>query len=126
MNTLNRFAYPLIALLSVAAAVSAHAESPTRDDGATQVWTATKTRAQVLTELAQARADGSIKVYSISYNPLTAANSTVTREEVRAQARVGRATDPTAHMFGEDSGSFYLAQHPAAADASRTLARAAR
>ena len=126
MNTPNRFAYPLIALLSVAAVVSAHAESPTRDDGSTQVWTATKTRAQVLTELAQARADGSIKVYSINYNPLLLANSTVTREEVRAQARVELATNPLAQMLGEDSGSFYLAQHPAAADASRVVAKVAR
>ena len=126
MNKLNRIVYPLIALLSVAAAMSAHAESPTRDDGLTQVWTSTKTRAQVLTELAQARADGTIEVHSISYNPLLLAKSTLSREEVRAQARVELATNPQAQMLGEDSGAFYLAQHPAAADASRTLAKAAR
>ena len=106
--------------------MSAHAESPTRDDGSTQVWAATKTRAQVLTELAQARADGSINVHSISYNPLMVAKSMLSREEVRAQTRVEPATNPPAQMLGEDSGSFYLAQHPAAAAASRTLANAAR
>ena len=87
MNTINRLVYPAIALLSLAAAFSAHAESPTRDDGATQVWTQTKTRAQVQAELMQARADGTSKVYSVSYNPLTLAKGNVTREEVRAQAR---------------------------------------
>ena len=126
MNKINRLAYPVIALLSLAAAFSAHAESPTLDNTATQVWTQTKTRAQVQSELLQARADGTTKMHSISYNPLTLAKSTVTREEVRAQARVERATDPAAQMVGEDSGSFYMAQHPTAAEASRTLAKAAR
>ena len=126
MNTINRFAYPAIALLSLAAAFSAHAESPARDDGATQVWTSTKTRVQVLAELFQARADGTTKVYAESYNPLTVAKSTVTREEVRAQARVELATNPAAQMVGEDSGSFYMSQHPAASQASRTLAKVAR
>ena len=126
MNTINRLVYPAIALLSLAAAFSAHAESPTRDDGATQVWTQTKTRAQVQAELMQARADGTSKVYSVSYNPLTLAKGNVTREEVRAQARVEQATNPQAQFYGEDSGSFYLSQHPAAVGASRTLAKAAR
>lgn len=126
MNKLNRLAYPLVALLSVAAAVSAHAESPSRDDSATQVWTATKTRAQVQTELFQARADGTTKVYSISYNPLMVAKSKLSREEVRAQTRVDRATNPTAQMVGEDSGSFYLSQQPVAAETTRTAAKGAR
>ena len=123
MNKINRLVYPAIALLSLAAAFSAHAESPARDDGATQVWTSTKTRAQVQAELFQARADGTTKVYAESYNPLTVAKSTVTREELRAQARVELATNPAAQRVGEDSGSFYLSQHPAAAETSRTLAR---
>ena len=126
MNKINRLVYPAIALLSLAAAISAHAESPARDDGATQVWTSTKTRAQVQAELFQARADGSTQVYAESYNPLTVAKSTLTREEVRAQARVELATNPAAQMVGEDSGSVYLSQHPAAAEASRTLAKVAR
>ena len=125
MNKINRLVYPAIALLSLAAAFSAHAESPARDDGATQVWTSTKTRAQVLAELFQARADGTTKVYAESYNSRVA-KSTVTREEVRAQARVELATSPAAQMVGEDSGSFYLSQRPAAAEASRMLAKVAR
>ena len=124
MNTLNRFAYPLVAVLSLAAAVSAHAESPTRDDSAALAWTQTKTRAEVQAELVKARADGTTKVYAISYNPLTGAKSTVTREEVRARANVERTTQPAAQMVGEDSGSFYLSQRPGAADVSRTAATA--
>ena len=126
MNTINRLVYPAIALLSLAAAFSAHAESPSRDDGAAQVWTSTKTRAQVQAELFQARADGTTQVYAESYNPPTVAKSTLTREEVRAQARVERTTNSSAQMVGEDSGSFYLSQRPAAAEASRTLAKVAR
>lgn len=122
MNKLNRLAYPLITVLSMAAAFAAHAESPTVDDSATQVWSQTKTRAQVQAELVQARADGSTKVYSIGYNPLTTAKTTATREEVRAQARVDRAIDSAARMYGEDSGSFYLAEAGYKADASRALA----
>ena len=126
MNKINRLVYPVIVLLSLAAAFSAHAESPSRDDGAAQVWTSTKTRAQVQSELFQARADGTTQVYAESYNPPTVAKSTLTREEVRAQARVERATNPAAQLYGEDSGSFYMSQHPAAAEASRTLAKVAR
>ena len=126
MNKINRLVYPAIALLSLAAAFSAHAESPSRDDGKAQVWTSTKTRAQVQAELVQARADGTAQTYSESYNPPMVAKSTVTREEVRAQARVELATSPAAQMVGEDSGSFYLSQRPAAAEASRVLAKVAR
>jgi hypothetical protein len=126
MNTINRLAYPLVTLLALGAAFAAHAESPTVDNSAQQVWQQTKSRDQVQAELFQARADGSTKVYSISYNPLTVAKSTVTREEVKAQARVERAIEPAARMTGEDSGSFYLAQLPLARDAGRNLAQSTR
>ncbi|MDO9091507.1 MAG: DUF4148 domain-containing protein [Rubrivivax sp.] len=126
MNTIQRLAYPLIAVLSMGAAFAAHAESPTVDDSATQVWSQTKTRAQVQAELFAARADGSTRVYSISYNPLTVAKTTTTREAVRAEARVERAVNPSAQMVGEDSGSFYLAQLPLSRDASHVLADKSR
>lgn len=126
MNTFQRFAYPLIAVLSMGAAFAAHAESPTVDVSATQVWSQTKTRAQVQAELFAARADGSTRVYSISYNPLTVAKTTTTREAVRAEARVERAVNPAAQMVGEDSGSFYLAQLPLSRDASHVLADKSR
>ena len=126
MNTINRLVYPVVALLSLAAAVAAHAESPTVDTSAAQVWSQTATRAQVQTELAQARKDGSIKVYSISYNPLMVAQTTTTREAVRVQARVERSLSPSATMVGEDSGSFYLAQLPVLRDGSHVLAKSGR
>lgn len=126
MNTINRLVYPVVTLLALGAAFAAHAESPTVDNSAQQVWQQTKSRDQVQAELMQARADGSTKVYSISYNPLTVARSTATRQEVQAQARVERAIEPKALMTGEDSGSFYLAQLPLARDAGRNLAQSAR
>lgn len=106
MNKLNRIAYPLVAVLSMVAAASAFAESPTPDDTATQVWNVTKTRYQVQAELAQARADGSIKVWSTSYNPLALARSTKSRDEVRAERDQGVAST----WYGEDSGSFALSR----------------
>jgi hypothetical protein len=127
MNKLTRYAYPLIALLSIAAAFTAHAESPARDDGSRVAATSApsaKSRAQVLAELAQARADGSLEVYSIDYNPLRTAKTTLTREEVRAQASVARVTQPAGPFYGEDSGSFYLARLPVAVNASRAMAAA--
>jgi hypothetical protein len=124
MNKIQSLAYPAVALLSLAIAVSAHAESPTVDQSASQVWAQAKSRTQVQAELAQARADGSTRIYSVSYNPLLAARSALTREEVKAQARVEGATGYAAAMVGEDSGSFYLAHVPAARDASRVLATA--
>ena len=126
MNTINRLVYPVVAMLSLAAAVAAHAESPTVDTSATQAWSQTATRAQVQAELTQARLNGSMKVYSISYNPLTVARTTTTREAVRAQARVERAVSPAAIMVGEDSGSFYLAQTTVTRDVSHVLAKSSR
>ena len=122
MNKLTLIVYPIVAVLSLAAAVAAHAESPTRDDSATQAWAQTKTRSQVQAELVQARADGSIKVWSSSYNPLALARSEKTREQVQAELRAERAADFARAMYGEDSGSFYLARVRPARDASRVLA----
>ena len=127
MNSkLQLFVYPLVAALSLAAAVSAHAESPTVDDTATQVWSQTKTRDQVNAELLQARADGTTKVWSISYNPLRQAKSVKSREQVRAEVLAQRAADNGNVMIGEDSGSFYLAQQKPGREAAPLLADAKR
>jgi hypothetical protein len=122
MNKLHFLAYPAIALISLSAAVAAHAESITPDDTATQVWAQTKTRDQVQAELYKARADGTIKYHSTSYNPLLAAKSLKTREEVRAQVRVERAGEYDVAMYGEDSGSFYLSRQQSRPAAGRMLA----
>ena len=122
MNKLNRLAYPLVAMLSLAAAFSAHAESPTVDNTASQAFTQTKTRDQVQAELFAARADGSIKSHSITYNPFLASKSVATREEVKAQLNVDKRLHAGAQMVGEDSGSFYLSQQGGAGQAGTRLA----
>ena len=116
--------YPVVVALSLGAAFAAHAESPTPDDSATQAWAQAKTRDQVKAELFAARADGTTKVYAHNYNPLQLAKSTLTREEVRAQARVDRAmANHASALYGEDSGSFVLSQQWTARPAtSQTVA----
>lgn len=125
--TIRSIAYPVVVALSLGAAFAAHAESPTPDNSATQVWSQAKSRDQVKAELFAARADGTTKVYAATYNPLTVAKSIMSREEVRAQARVERAMSQYAAanaMLGEDSGSFVLSQQwTARPAASQTLAK---
>jgi hypothetical protein len=110
MNSIKSLVYPVVALLAIASAVTAHAETPTPDDSATQAWAQVKTRPQVQAELFQARADGSIRVHSISYNPLAVARSLRTRAEVHAEAVAANRSGADQAWFGEDSGSFELAR----------------
>lgn len=70
------------------------------------------TRAQVQTELAQARRDGSTRVWSTTYNHIAAAKSLKSRAEVQAEV-LGTGRASTAVMLGEDSGSFALSRQPA-------------
>ena len=122
MNTINRLAYPLVAVLALVSASSAFAESPTPDNTAT-VEIGSKSRAQVQAELFQARQDGSIKVWSTTYNPLTKAQSLRSREEVQAEASRGYDFDRT--WYGEDSGSFALNRRAPAREAGPVYAGAA-
>ena len=107
MTKFKLFVYPVVAAISLLSAGLALADDPTVDNTAKLQFTSAKTRAQVLTELAQAA--GATKVWSINYNPLRTALSTKTRQEVRAEL-VG-AHDLGA-MYAEDSGSFALARVP--------------
>jgi hypothetical protein len=117
MNRARLLVYPLVSILALAAAVSAHAESPTPDFSATEFIGPAKTRDQVKAELFQARADGSVRVWSISYNPLAVAKSLRSRDEVRAEAVAANMGGSDRAWLGEDSGSFALArQLPARAD----------
>ena len=125
-SQLTFIVYPAIVALSVVAAVSAHAESPTLDNTSKQAWSETRTSEQVRTELLQARADGTTKVWSISYNPLHKAQSLKSREQVRAEVLGQRAADNGNPLVGEDSGSFFLAQQKPAREAARVLAEAQR
>jgi hypothetical protein len=116
MKKLTFLAYPLVALLSLAAAGVAFADDITPDSTASVP--SLKTRAQVQAELQQARANGSIKVWSTSYNPLTVAKTERTRAEVRAE----RDSRFDVAMYGEDSGSFALSRLPAVRVAAPLLA----
>ncbi|MFY9511522.1 MAG: DUF4148 domain-containing protein [Rubrivivax sp.] len=111
MSKLNLLTYPAVAILSLVAAGAAFAGDITPDDSATQMFTTTKTRAQVQAELFAARADGSIKVWSTSHNPLALAKSDKTRDQVMAELRdAERDADYAVTWYGEDSGSFALAR----------------
>ncbi len=131
MNTKLKFAaYPAIVLLSLAAAVSAHAAGDiTPDDTATQVWAHTMTRSQVTQQLLVARAAEPATVTAPEYAAFAAApvdvQSSTTRGEVMAEVRANRGADG-ARMTGEDSGSFYLSQNLGRQDARRLLAGSVR
>ena len=122
MNSRSTLAASLVAAVALAAAGAAYADDPPIDDSATQVWSQTKSRAQVQAELVQARADGTTKVWSISYNPLAQAKSMASRDAVRAEAVVARSNGDVVAMLGEDSGSFRLAQVRQSRDATHLLA----
>jgi len=122
MNKLNLLAYPVITVLSLVAASAAFADDITPDNTATQVFSSTKTRAQVQAELFAARADGSIKAWSTSYNPLALAKSEKTRQQVIAEVRAERDADYAATWYGEDSGSFALSRTPATRTAAPVYA----
>ncbi len=104
---LSLLAYPVITAVSLLAAGAAFAEDITPDHTAQAL--SLKTRAQVQAELFAARADGSVKVWSTSYNPLTVAKSLKTRDEVKAE----RSYAHDLAFYGEDSGSFALSRQPA-------------
>lgn len=70
------------------------------------------TRAQVQAQLAQAKRDGSTRVWSTTYNHMAAAKSLKSRAEVQAEV-LGTDRASTAAMLGEDSGSFALSRQPA-------------
>lgn len=117
---LSLLAYPVITAVSLLAAGAAFAEDITPDHTA-QVLSL-KSREQVQAELFAARADGSIKVWSTSYNPLTVAKSLRTRDEVKAE----RSYAYDQAFYGEDSGSFALSRQPVVRTAQPLLASAAK
>lgn len=120
MNTIQRFAFPLVAVASILAAGSAFAEVPESQQDV--VFEKTQTREQVTADLFKARADGSIKVSSNQYNPLVVAKSTRTREEVRAEAVAANRAGYDQLWYGEDSGSFALSRTPATRHAAPVYA----
>lgn len=109
--------------VSLLAAGIAVAESPTPDDTATYKFAEPKTRAQVLAETMQAKADGSISSFvSALYNPAALAKSTKTRAEVVAEVEAARGSGALDAFSGEDSGAAYLARLEAPRAAAPVLA----
>lgn len=115
--------YPLVAVFSLAASMAARADDPTPDHSATMTLGSTLTRAQVQAELFKARADGSIKAQSNTYNPLAVAHSLRSRADVRAEAVAANLSGADRAYTGEDSGSFALARTLPVRSAGRLLAQ---
>ena len=121
MKKLNLLAYPLVAVLSLAAAGAAFADDITPDDTATVQMNA-KSREQVQSELFQARKDGTTKVWSTTYNHMTAVKSVKSRDEVQAEVLADRGHAYNV-FYGEDSGSFALNRQTPAREAGPLFAR---
>lgn len=97
-----------VAALMFAAAGAALADDPTPDTYRDTV--ASKTRVQVQAEREQAKRDGTIKVWSTSYNPLTVARSLKTREQVVAELKAAQASGEYAALNAEDGGASFVAR----------------
>jgi hypothetical protein len=114
-STMNRhFACALV--IATAAAGNAFADDITME---TTPFNSTMDRAQVQSELQQARASG-IDPWSQTYDPLAGFRSERTRAEVSAEYTAGRAR--VSAFNGEDSGSVYLARHEPQQPASHMAA----
>jgi hypothetical protein len=80
-----------------------------------------KSRAEVMAQLKSFQASGR-NPWSIAYQPLNYFHSDKTRQAVEQQYLASR--NKVQAFDGEDSGSFYLAQHPGATEATPTVATA--
>ena len=104
--------------ICLAAAGSAFADDITID---TNPFVSTRTRAEVIAEMQQARAEGT-NPWADGYDQLQAFRSTLTREEVIADYLLSR---DEVHAFnGEDSGSGYLMAARSLGTAAPVLAKA--
>lgn len=126
MNKLIIIAAVSMASLASVSATSAWAGEATPDTTASQTFKVTKTRAAVIAELAQARADGSMAEWTTEYSAPCTVVASITREEVKAAMRVNRDAGLAAAVLGEDSGSFYLSQQAQPGAATPLLARITR
>jgi hypothetical protein len=107
MNKLT-LTFVTLAIALAGAASTAFAEDITPDNYRDTV--SVKTRQQVAVERDQAKRDGSVKVWSTTYNPLTVAKSLTTRGAVLAEEKAAQADGTLNAYNGEDSGSFALAR----------------
>ena len=97
----------LIALALAAASTGAFADDITID---TTPFVSTKSRAQVMQELAQYQQAG-VNPHATSYNPLKYFRSTKSREQVAQEFAASR--EEVRAMTAEDSGSAWIAAHRA-------------
>lgn len=114
--TLKLLVYPLVTLASITASGLALADDPSIDN---LVTTSLRSRAEVITEYYQARANGGMKVWSTSYNPVAVTKSLKTREEVKAEVALLAIPVP---MAAEEGRPQVQRRVPARPDASRVLA----
>ena len=100
---MNRIHSLAIVATFVAAAGQAFADDITVES---QAFKSAATRAEVRADLVNAKTQRN--PWSTSYNPLAGFNSSLSREDVRAEYIASR--DEVAAFTGEDSGSFALGQ----------------
>jgi hypothetical protein len=122
MSSIKFFAYPLVAILSIAASGLALADDPSVDTSVQTV--STLTRSQVQAEFVRAKAAGELRVWSTQYNPLAAMKGQRSRQDVMDELRLAQADHSAQLQIGEDSGSFALASQPAVRTVGRILASA--
>lgn len=105
---MNSRALLAIAAVAALAGAAARADDITID---TTPFQSTRTRADVLSELAQFRRAGP-NPWAMTYDQLRGFSSSTTRAQVQAEYLAQR--DQVAAMTGEDGGSAYFAQrvHP--------------
>jgi hypothetical protein len=119
-STIRAAVHTIAFAASLAAGGAALAQEATYDMPIPAV--SATTRAQVQAELAQAKRDGSTRVWSTSYNHIAAAKSLRSRDEVRAEVIADHRNGSAAALSGEDSGSFALARQLRVAPVQGTLA----
>lgn len=104
---------------------AAHAEDITPDNTATQVWTHTKTRAEVRAEVLAARADGTLMAAASEGGSAYAATTLVPSSRIatalRRELRASAGNDLAHAVVGEDSGSFWLSRSTAGITASPVM-----
>jgi hypothetical protein len=113
---MNRISTLAAIALSFAAAGSAFADDITIDNAQ---HVSTLTRAQVDAERVAFQKAGPAP-WSIRYNQF-AAPSKASRSDVKAELAAARASGELQGMFGEDSGSAYLAAHTPVRSASHVV-----
>ena len=108
--TIRSIITTVAAVASIAAGGSAFAQTSLygQEGGQADAFVPAKSRATVLAELDQFRAQYPVSPWSFRYNPLASFKSTATRAEVTAAYIADR--DEVAALNGEDSGSTFVAR----------------